>query len=133
VIFRNLLSLLFIVTFPFVASGFTHFKPSFMFPVIIYMANVLLIAISNFLLAHYIFKHKPALTIPGHDADKQYIFMQSKILTIVFSIAFVIILATAIVTNLDNKAIANSFYAVPILAFAGRRWMSRYKPKKVGG
>ncbi|MCW3086624.1 MAG: hypothetical protein JWQ78_10, partial [Sediminibacterium sp.] len=41
VIFRNLLSLLFIVTFPFVASGFTHFKPSFMFPVIIYMANVL--------------------------------------------------------------------------------------------
>ena len=131
VIVRNLLSLLFIVIFPFVANGLTHSKPGFMFPVILYLANLMCIFISNFLLAHYIFKTNPTLTIPGHEPDKNYIYMQNKIMALMLILSFLIVLVTAMITNFDNNAIALSFYAVPFLAFIAKRWIKKYKPKKI--
>ena len=50
----NLVSLFFIVAFPFSASGVIHFKPDFAFPMVIYLANIMLVMLSNFLVAHHI-------------------------------------------------------------------------------
>lgn len=130
VIFFNLLSLFFIVAFPFSASGITHFKPSFMFPMIIYLGNILLINLSNFLLANYIFKRKPALSIPGHDEEKKFIYMQAKATALVLGICFLIILTTGIISNFNADAISTSMYSLIIGMPAMRIWLKKYKPKK---
>lgn len=130
VIFFNLLSLFFIVAFPFAASGITHFTPSFMFPMIIYIGNIMLINLSNFLLANYIFKRKPALSIPGHEPEKKFIYLQTKATAWVLGICFLIILTTAIVSDFNAKAISTSMYSLIIGMPAMRVWLKKYKPKK---
>jgi uncharacterized membrane protein len=130
VIFRNLLSLFFIVSFPFSASGIMHFKPDFVFPMIIYLGNILLINLSNFLLAYYIFKHKPSLSIPGHETEKKFIYMQAKFTAIGLSICFAIILTTAIVSHFKSEYIIYSMYSLIITMPLLRRWLKKYKPKK---
>lgn len=130
VIFRNLLSLLFIVAFPFAATGITHSRPGFMFPYIIYISNIMLITVSNFLLAHYIFKHKPTLCAPGHEVEKKYIYLQSKATAITLFLSFIIILTTAIVSHYNNELILISFYPIALFAIIMRRWLKKYKPKK---
>lgn len=131
VIFRNLLSLMFIVTFPFVASGLTHLKPGFVFPFLIYIGNIMLIAVSNFLLAHYIFKHKPTLSMVGHEPEKKYIYLQAKAFAVILGLAFLIVLSTAIVTNYNSKYVLLSFYPTLLFVVIMRRWLKKYKPKKV--
>lgn len=132
VIFRNLVSLFFIVAFPFAASGITHFSPSsFAFPMVIYIGNIMFINMSNFLLAHYIFKKKPSLSIPGHDAEKKFIYMQTKITAIALGICFTIILSTAILSNFNNNYINNSTYSMIVAVFFIRRLLKKHKPKKV--
>jgi uncharacterized membrane protein len=130
VIFFNLLSLFFIVAFPFAASGVTHFTPDFMFPMIIYLGNILLINLSNFFLANYIFKRKPALSIPGHEAEKNFIYMQTKATALVLGICFLIILTTAIISNFDGKAIQTSMYSLIFGMPAMRLWLKKHQPKK---
>ena len=130
VIFRNLLSLMFIVTFPFVASGITHFSPGFVFPYILYIGNIMLMAISNYLLAHYIFKHKPSLCAPAHEIEKNYIYLQSKGYAITLLLSFTIVLSTALLSNFNNRYILISFYPIGLFAIFMRRWLKKYKPKK---
>lgn len=130
VIFRNLLSLLFIVAFPFAASGITHFRPSFMFPYIIYLGNVMLIALSNFLLAHYIFKHKPSLSIPGHEAEKIYIYLETTASAAALGLCFIIVLTTAILSRYNNEYILISLYSLFFSMIPMRRWLKKNKPKK---
>lgn len=130
VIFRNLLSLFFIVAFPFAASGIHYFSPSFTFPFVIYLGNILLINLSNFLLAHYIFKHKPSLSIPGHEAEKKYIYLQTKMTAIALGVCFAGIVITAIVSNFNNEYIVYSMYSLIIVMPLTRRWLKKYKPKK---
>jgi uncharacterized membrane protein len=130
VIFRNLLSLFFIVAFPFVASGLTHLRPSFAFPMIIYLGNILLVNIANFLLAHYIFKRKPTLSIPGYEVEKKFIYMQSKAMAVGLSICFFIVLITAIVTHFNNTYIVYSLYSLFLIMAPIRKWLKKYKPKK---
>lgn len=130
VIFRNLLSLLFIVAFPFAASGLIHFRPSFMFPIIIYIANIMLMALSNFWLAHYIFKHKPTLSMPGHEAEKRYIYMHSKGFAVALTTGFIIVLTTAIITGYKKEYITISLYPFIFIIVSMRRWLRKYKPQK---
>ncbi len=131
VIFRNLLSLMFIVVFPFVASGLTHIKSHFLFPYILYFGNIMFIAISNFMLVHYIFRHKPTLSIPGHEPEKLYIYKQSIGFAVTIGLAFFIVLTTAIITGFDRQSILYSTYSIPVLVAMMRRWLKKYKPKKV--
>jgi uncharacterized membrane protein len=130
VIFFNLLSLFFIVAFPFAASGITHFTPAFMFPMIIYIGNILLINLTNFLLANYIFKRKPALSIPGHEAEKKFIYLQTKATALVLGICFLIILTTAIVSDFNGEAIKYSLYSLIFGMPAMRIWLKKHKSKK---
>lgn len=131
VIFLNLASLFFIVAFPFSASGLTHTRPSFMLPVVIYMGNVMLIFVSNYFLAHYIFKRRPALSIPGFGPEKKYIYLQNMAFAIALSVGFIVLLITAIFSGYDEKSMSLSFYAVTIMLLLMRRWLKKHKPKKV--
>lgn len=129
VIFRNLLSLLFIVAFPFAASGVTHYRPSFPFPMLIYLGNIMLINVTNFLLAHYIFKHKPSLSIPGYEAEKKYIYLQTQTTAIGLALCFTIVLVTAILSHFNGMYIVYSMYSVVFIVPLRIR-LKKYKPKK---
>jgi uncharacterized membrane protein len=133
VIFRNLLSLMFIVVFPFVASGLTHMRSDFMFPFIIYVGNIMFIAISNFMLAHYIFKHKPTLSLPGHEVEKLYIYKQAMGFALTLGSAFLIIFVTAVITHFNKTAMLISSYSILLFVGIMRRWLKKYKPKKTAG
>ena len=130
VIFLNLLSLLFIVTFPFSASAAIHFKNGFMLPMIIYIGNIMLVMVSNFWLAHYIFKQKSHLSIPGHEAEKNYIYLQSKFPAVLLTTVFVIVIATYIITNQNFEYTAYSVYSLIIGMLIMRRMLKKHKPKK---
>ncbi|MEO8173261.1 MAG: TMEM175 family protein [Sediminibacterium sp.] len=130
VIFRNLASLFFIVAFPFAASGLTHFTSGFFFPMIIYLGNILLINLTNFLLAHYIFKSKPFLSIPGHQEEKKFIYLQTKATALVLGICYAIILTTAILSNFDSETVSYSTYSLVLGMPAMKFWLKKYKPKK---
>ena len=130
VIFLNLLSLLFIVTFPFTASGLTHIKSDFMFPMIIYLGNIWLVLFCNFLLAHHIFIRRAHLSLPGYEAEKKYIYMQGKLPAITLGIVFVIVIATAILTNNNSNYITYSINSLLLFVIIMRRRLKKYKPRK---
>jgi uncharacterized membrane protein len=130
VIFLNLASLFFIVTFPFSASAMTHFRPSFMFPVVIYFGNVAMIFVANFLLSHYIFRHKTSLSVPGFEAEKKFIYIVNRAFAICLGFGFLVMLITGLLTDFAEKAMGISCYAIAILLFGMRRWTRRFKPKK---
>jgi uncharacterized membrane protein len=130
VIFLNLASLFFIVTFPFSASVITHSRPSFMLPMIIYFGNVTMIFVTNFLLSHYIFKHKTSLSVPGFEAEKKYIYIVNLAFAIGLGCAFLIILISGLLMRFEENAMTISYGAVAILLFGLRRWTKRFKPKK---
>ena len=130
VIFRNLLSLLFIVTFPFAASGLTHFKEGFSFPYVIYLGNLMFVFSSNFLLAHYIFKQNPQLSVAGHEAEKNYIYLQSKFIAIALVASFIIVLTTFILSHNNNEYVTLSFASFILFMALVRRLLKKHKPKK---
>jgi len=130
VIFRNLASLFFIVAFPFSASGMIHVN-KFLFPMVIYFGNVALIFISNFMLAHYIFRKKPSLSMPGFEQEKKHIYLLNKTFAILVSAGFVIVLLTGMITHYDVKSVSVSMYIVCFAMIAMRRWLKKFKPKPV--
>ena len=130
VIILNLLSLLFIVTFPFTASGFEHFKPGFVLPYLIYIGNLSLMFLSNFFLAHYIFKKNPSLSVPDHTIEKNYIYLQNKYVSIAFATCFIIMIITAVITNLDYEPVLISSFTLFIFMVIVRIKIKKFKPKK---
>lgn len=131
VIVRNLISLFFIVSFPFSASGLTHMKPLFMFPIFIYLGNVMLMFFSNFLLAHYVFKSKPSLSTQGHEAEKNYIYLHAKYFAFVFLFSFILISVTGILSNFNVLIFNISVYVMIIMMLIMRRKLKKYKPKNI--
>lgn len=131
IIFRNLLMLFFVVTFPFSASSLTHYKPNFPLPILIYFANVTLVFIANFLLAHYMLKRKPSLTLPGNDAEKIFIYRRSKALALAFPLAFIIVLLTVIFSHNDDESIRMGFYGAIAVMVLVNLWIKRQKPRSL--
>lgn len=131
VILRNLFGLAFIVSFPFAASGIVHTRPSFMFPLIIYIGNIFLVVAANFMLTHYIFRQKKHLSIPGHEAEKQYIYMKSRMSAILLLVVFILVTATAILSHYNNDYIGYSLYSLIFGGLIMRRQLKKYKPTKV--
>lgn len=130
VVFLNLLSLLFIVIFPFTASGLAHFKEGFVLPYLIYIGNLSLMFFSNFVLAYYIFKKNPSLSVPEHAPEKNYIFLQNKLVSIAFASSFTIMLITAIITHFNYDYVLISFFSLPVFVAIARRKLKKIKPKK---
>jgi uncharacterized membrane protein len=131
VIFLNLASLFFIVAFPFSASGFTHITPHFMFPMVIYAANAMLIFLSNFLLSHYIFKRRAHLSVPGYEAEKKYIYLQNLISAIMMGLLFLVVVVNSMIFGYEENTLTISVAIVAILSGAMRKWLRKFKPAKV--
>jgi uncharacterized membrane protein len=125
VIGLNLLFLFFIVSFPFTASGITeHINPGFLAPVFIYMGNIALVMLAKTLLCYYIFYHKPYLTVPGHEAEKRYIYAQNFYNVIMLlSVIFLI----AISAWLFGDMMSYVFLLVPVIAIISRRKLKKLK------
>lgn len=125
VITLNLLFLFFIVSFPFTASGITeHIHPGYLAPVYFYIVNVGLVTLSKCLLCYYIFYKKPYLTLPGHDAEKRFIYMQT--MYTVFMIAWVLVLMT-ISAFLSEELMPYCFLTLPFVALFNKRKLSKLK------
>jgi len=130
VIMLNLLSLLFIVIFPFTASGLAHPKEGFVLPYLIYIGNLTLMFLSNFFLAYYIFKKNPSLSVPEHAVEKNYIYLQNKFVSIAFVSSFTIMLITAISTHFDYDNVLLSFFSLFVFMIIVRRKLNKIKPRK---
>ena len=130
VIILNLLSLLFIVIFPFTASGLAHPKEGFVIPYLIYNGNLTMMFFSNFLLAYYIYKKNPSLSIPEHTIEKNYIYLQNKYISIAFGSSFIIMIVTAVITHYNYDYVLYSFFSLFIFVVLARRKLKKHKPKK---
>lgn len=129
VIARNLFFLFFIVTFPFSAEAVAgHISPHFIYPLFIYMLNILLCFIMHTLLCNYIFFKKPQLAIPGHNDAKKYIYLKSKYASIIFSSVFAVTLIIWFVTQ-NFLYINYSIAIVPLFTILLRKKLKKLKPK----
>ncbi|HVZ26924.1 MAG TPA: TMEM175 family protein [Sediminibacterium sp.] len=126
----NLFSLVTIVTFPFAATAVTHMRPSFMFPLLLYLANLTLNSVSGFLIAYYVFRKNTSLIHPGHEAEKKYIYYQNLGSAAALLIGFTIVLTVSLITNFSSEAVNTSFYCFIILIIGLRKWLRKYKPPK---
>ena len=129
-IIRNLFFLFFIVVFPFSAASMGHFRPSFPLPLFIYLVNVFMLTISHFLIANYALKTKPHLTIYGEDDEKLYLLMSAKAYIFILLVPVIFIVFTlfspANKNYIQYSLLPNILYMVLV-----RRWLKKYKPKKV--
>ncbi len=129
VIFLNLLNLFFIVTFPFVATGITHTRPSFVFPSILYIGNIVFLFITNAILAHYIFKTKSFLCKPINKEEKDYQYKRNVAPAIAMAVSFLIILIVSIASNFNSEYINYCLYLFMITTVFTNRWVKKFKPK----
>ena len=129
VIFLNLLNLFFIVTFPFVATGMTHTRPSFSFPVIIYIANIVFLFVTNAILAHYVFKTKPLLSKSISKEERAYQYKKNVAPAIAMAASFCILLSVSIVSNFNSLYINYCLYLFMITVGFTNRWVKKFKPK----
>jgi uncharacterized membrane protein len=126
---RNLIFLFFIVTFPFTASGLTeHIRPGFITPIFIYMINIGCVSLTQLWLAHYIFKKKPALTRPGHIAEKKFIYTRSLHASIML---VTVICVMGVIAIFARDKLSFAFLAIPPMVFLSRRKLNKYKKAMV--
>ena len=130
VIFLNLLNLFFIVTFPFVATGVTHSRPSFSFPLILYIGNIVLLFISNAILTHYIIKIKPALSKPGNESEKIYQYKRFIYPAFVMTFFFILIIVIGIFTEFNPMFINYAVIAMGVCIGIVTKKIKKYKPAK---
>ena len=130
VIFLNLLNLFFIVTFPFVATGVTHVRPSFSFPLILYIGNIVLLFLSNAILTHYIIKIKPALSKPGNESEKIYQYKRFIYPAIIMTFFFLVIIVIGIFTNFNPMFINYAVIAMAVCIGIVTKKIKKLKPIK---
>ncbi|MEI6264770.1 MAG: TMEM175 family protein [Sphingobacteriia bacterium] len=128
VIFLNLLNLFFVVTFPFVATGVTHINPSFSFPLILYIGNIVLLFLSNAILTHYIIKVKPRLSKPGNEPEKIYQYKKFIYPSLIMLFFFIIIIVIGIFTNFNPRFINYSVIAMAGCIGIVNKQLKKYKP-----
>ncbi len=129
VIFLNLLNLFFIVTFPFVATGITHTRPSFPLPIVLYIGNIVFLFITNAILAHYVFKTKPYLCKEINNEEKAYQYKKNVAPAIAMAISFLILLVVAIASNFNSEYINYSLWLFIISVMITNRLVKKLKPK----
>lgn len=129
VVFYNLLFLFFVVCFPFTASGLSeHIRPSFLLPVYIYVINVTLVFLSQYLLCHYLFKRKKNLTKTGFDSEKNYLLIKNKYFAVALSATITPILILSIIFPGNSPAFILGIYALPVIMAILRRRLKKFKP-----
>ena len=90
----------------------------------------MLVTVSHLFLCRYILYGKTKLAIEGYEAEKKYIYLQAKTSGLGLAISFVIVLATAILSNFNSMYTLYSMYSIVIvIPLLGKR-LHKHKPKK---
>jgi uncharacterized membrane protein len=132
VIFFNLLLLFFIVTFPFSISAFIeNVRSALTVAIIVYISNIFLVLLSQFLFTHYILKTNTSLSITGKREEKQYFYLKTKYSFVMILATLIVVITVIIVSNGDKNAITISLYSLPLFALISRRRLKKYKPKTI--
>lgn len=128
-IFRNLVFLFFIVCFPFTVSGLSeNIRPSFLLPIYIYITNVAFVSISQYSMCSYVFKTHSNLSVPGFEAEKKFILLQSKLFAFVFMITVITIIILSFIFRNNPIKVGYGLYILPIAMIFLRRRLKKYKP-----
>jgi uncharacterized membrane protein len=126
----NLLFLFFIVIFPFTASGmFAHTRDGFVYPFLFYMFNASAVGVTDFLIARYIFKIRPGLSVRGQEEEKKFILIRAKANATAATLAFAVMVLAAIIYGGNIDKVAYAFCVYPILLFVSNRRVRKFKPK----
>jgi uncharacterized membrane protein len=126
----NLLYLFFIVMFPFTASGVVgHVTTGFILPLLLYSFNMAAVSVMHFLIARYILRKKPELSVPSDAAEKKYTYLRGLYASSVMVALFLLIILIAILTRGNPNYMSFVYLLIPFgLRFAGRK-AKKYKPK----
>jgi uncharacterized membrane protein len=125
----NLVFLLFIVLFPLTASGFYgHFRDGFALPFLFYLFDVSGVGLTDYLIARYIFKVKPQLSIPGQEEEKKFILTRAKYNAMGTLLAFLLLALVAIIFPGNTEYLEYAFCAYPVSIFISNKKVRKYKP-----
>jgi uncharacterized membrane protein len=126
----NLFFLLFIVVFPFSASGmYEHSREGFVFPYLFYMFNVSAVALTDFLMAYYILRRKPQLSIRGQEEEKKFILIRAEYNAIASLLPFILMVLIAIIFPGNTQYLTYAFGAYAIGLSVSNRRVRKFKPK----
>lgn len=127
----NLLSLFFIIMFPFTASGMSgHVQGEFLLPVFLYVFNLTLVSLTQFLLCRYVIYGKNKLSIDGEDDKKRYTYIRSLYNLIAMSfMSFLVVLAFIIFPH-HPEVTAYSCAFAGFFFILARKMAHKYGPKK---
>jgi uncharacterized membrane protein len=124
----NLRFLFFIVTFPFTASGpFGHVRSGFVLPLFLYMFNLMAVSVTQFTIIRYIFHKKPGLSVPGQEAEKQYIYMRWKYMATSMVVLFLIMILVALLFHGNSDYVSCVFLLMPLCIRYMNRKTRKYK------
>ncbi len=93
------------------------------------MFNVSAVGLIDFLIARYIFRTKPGLSVRGQQEEKKFILIRAKSNARAAILAFIIMSLAAIIYPGNTDDVAYSFCAYPILVFISNQKIRKFKPK----
>jgi uncharacterized membrane protein len=126
---RNLRFLFFIVVFPFTASGpFGHVRSGFVLPLLLYMFNMMAVSVSQFMMIRYIFRKKPALSVPGEEAEKKYIYLRWKYMATIMASLFLLMILASLIFPDNADYVSYVFLLIPFCITYMNRKTLKYKP-----
>ena len=132
VIFFNLLSLFFIVTFPFSISAFIdNLNTALLISILIYLLNIFFVTFSQFLFSHYILKKNTLLSVSGYKEEKKYFYIKSVYSLIMTLLTVFIIVCSLLFFSNNKQTIRFSLYTLSALTLISRPLLKKYKPKNV--
>jgi uncharacterized membrane protein len=127
---RNLLFLFFIVTFPFTASGvFAHVRAGFLFPVYLYLVNVVMVSLTHFILCRYIIHGKSSVAVRGMQAEKRYVYMESLYYAITMIIGVLISVCIGLFYHQNAEYVGYSLFAIVVLRAVASRKLRKFRPE----
>ena len=126
---RNLISLFFVVTFPFTAAGmFGHLRVGFILPMYFYLGNLVLVAAAHFILCRYIIRVKPFLTIDGEQQEKKYIYVRSRNATLAMAGMIFVAAITGLIFPHRLDFVGYSCISGPLLLRFANRNAGKFEP-----
>jgi uncharacterized membrane protein len=126
----NLFLLFFVVIFPFTASGMlVHFRSWFVLPVFLYIGNISAVFIIHALICWYIFRANPALSVPGEEKEKRYIYMRGKYIATGITTALLVMVLVSVLFPGNTEYLSYAFLLIPLAIAYTRKKSRKFKPK----
>ena len=126
---RNLFFLFFIVTFPFAAAGIAgHVRQGFTVPIYLYIINLTLVSIAQWVLSQYIIRRKPWLAGEGEESEKKFVYYTSLYIAIAMTAMTVVIIVVGLAFPGRDSYIGYSCILMAPLLGLAKRLAQKYQP-----